>query len=90
MEIKYSGMGKAISEGVVRGVVCIDKTVIAIQQAVAEAEEMSGINNIRVVNVFAGQHVLKAVFIMVASFRHSSNEEITVEDINRLTNECIS
>ncbi len=86
-KLEILGMGKAISEGVVRGVVAnIDKTVIAIQQAVAEAEEMSGIN-IRVVNVgIAGQHI-KSSLHHGSIIRHSSNEEITVEDINRLTND---
>ncbi len=86
-KLEILGMGKAISEGVVRGVVAnIDKTVIAIQQAVAEAEEMSGIN-IRVVNVgIAGQHI-KSSLHHGSIIRHSSNEEITVEDVNRLTND---
>ncbi len=81
------GMGKAVSDGVIRGIVTnIDKTVNAIEKAVIEAEEQSGIN-IRVVNVgIAGQHIKSSIHHGSIT-RNSKDDEITVEDVNRLTND---
>ncbi|QHT69326.1 cell division protein FtsA [Rhodocytophaga rosea] len=86
-KLEILGMGKAVSEGVTRGLVTnIDKTVEAIMQAIAEAEQQSGIN-IRVVNVgIAGQHI-KSLKQRGSITRTSSDTEISVEDINRLTND---
>jgi cell division protein FtsA len=86
-KLEILGMGKANSEGVTRGLVTnIDKTVDAIIQAVAEAEAQSGIN-IRVVNVgISGQHI-KSMRQRGSITRNSSDEEIGVADINRLTND---
>lgn len=86
-KLEILGMGKANSEGVTRGLVTnIDKTVDAIIQAVAEAEQQSGIN-IRVVNVgISGQHI-KSMRQRGSITRNSSDEEIGVADINRLTND---
>ncbi len=80
------GMGKAVSDGVIRGIVTnIDKTVNAIEKAVNEASEQSGID-IRVVNVgIAGQHIRSAIHH--GSITRESNDEITVEDVNRLNND---
>jgi cell division protein FtsA len=80
-------MGKAVSEGVSRGVVVnIDKTVLAIKKAIAEAEEDAGVG-IGIVNVgIAGQHI-KSSMHHGSIIRHSANEEITVADIERLTND---
>ena len=57
-KLEVLGMGKSVSDGVIRGIVTnIDKTINAIKKAVVEAEEQSGID-IRVVNVgIAGQHI---------------------------------
>ncbi|QCK14561.1 cell division protein FtsA [Mangrovivirga cuniculi] len=81
------GMGQAVSDGVVRGVVNnIDKTVAAIQKAIREAEEQSGID-INVVNVgIAGQHIRSSMHHHSIT-RISDDDEIKVEDVNRLTNE---
>lgn len=86
-KLEILGMGKADSEGVTRGLVTnIDKTVEAIMQAIAEAEQQSGIN-IRVVNVgIAGQHI-KSLKQRGSITRNSSDTEIAVDDINRLTND---
>jgi cell division protein FtsA len=86
-KLEVLGMGKSVSDGVIRGIVTnIDKTVAAIQKAVAEAEENSGIN-IRVVNVgIAGQHI-KSSMHHGSITRTSYEEEITIEDITRLTND---
>lgn len=86
-KLEVMGMGKAVSDGVIRGIVTnIDKTVSAIEKAVAEAEEQSGID-IRVVNVgIAGQHIRSSIHHGSIT-REPSDDEITVEDINRLTND---
>lgn len=86
-KLEVLGMGKAVSDGVIRGIVTnIEKTVEAIKKAVAEAEENSGIN-IGVVNVgIAGQHIKSSIHHGSIT-RDSSEDEITIEDINRLTND---
>ncbi len=86
-KLEVLGMGKAVSEGVIRGIVTnIDKTVHAIEKAVNEASEQSGID-IRVVNVgIAGQHIKSSVHHGSIT-RNSLDDEITIEDINRLTND---
>jgi len=86
-KLEILGMGKAISEGVVRGIVSnIDKTVDAIKKAIRMAEEQSGIN-IGIVNVgIAGQHV-KSLQHNGSITRATTDNEITVEDVNRLTND---
>ncbi|GAB3226732.1 cell division protein FtsA [Hymenobacter seoulensis] len=86
-KLEILGMGKAVSEGVVRGIVSnIDKTVDAIKKAIRQAEEQSGIN-IGVVNVgIAGQHI-KSLQHNGSITRASAETEITVDDVNRLTND---
>ncbi len=86
-KLEVLGMGKAVSDGVIRGIVTnIDKTVTAIEKAVQEAEAQSGIN-IRVVNVgIAGQHIKSSIHTGSIT-RDAVDDEITVEDIKRLTND---
>ena len=86
-KLEILGLGKAVSEGVVRGMVSnIDKTVEAIKKAIRQAEEQSGID-IKVVNVgIAGQHI-KSLQHNGSITRTSVDSEITVEDVNRLTND---
>ena len=86
-KLEILGMGKAVSDGVIRGIVTnIDKTVRAIQKAIAEASDQSGIE-INVVNVgIAGQHIKSAVHHGGITLENQ-DEEITVEDIDRLTND---
>lgn len=86
-KLEILGMGKAISEGVIRGIVVnIDKTINAIEKAIAEAEEQSGID-IKVVNVgIAGQHINSSVQHHGMT-RANTDGEITVEDVNELSNE---
>jgi len=86
-KLEILGMGKSVSDGVMRGVVVnIDKTISAIQVAIKEAEEQSGID-IRVVNVgIAGQHI-KSSKHHGSIIRQSSQEEISIDDIKRLTND---
>ena len=84
-KLEILGMGKAVSEGVQRGLVLnIDKTVDAIKRAIRQAEEQSGID-IGVVNVgIAGQHI-KSLQHNGSITRPSGDNEITQDDVNRLT-----
>ncbi|MEM7108994.1 MAG: cell division protein FtsA [Bacteroidota bacterium] len=86
-KLEVLGMGKAESDGVIRGIVTnIDKTVAAIEKAVKEAEDQAGID-IRVVNVgIAGQHIKSSIHHGSIT-RDCNDDEITVEDINRLNND---
>ncbi len=86
-KLEVLGMGTAVSDGVIRGIVTnIDKTVSAIETAVKEAEEMAGIN-IGIVNVgIAGQHIKSAIHSGSIT-RDSTDGEITIEDVKRLTND---
>jgi len=86
-KLEVLGMGKAVSDGVIRGIVTnIDKTINAIKKAVTGAEEQAGID-IRVVNVgIAGQHIRSSVH-HGSIIRDTSDDEITIEDVNRLTND---
>jgi len=86
-KLEILGMGKAISDGVIRGIVTnIDKTVRAIQKAIEEASNQSGIE-INVVNVgIAGQHIKSAVHHGGITL-DNQDDEITIEDIARLTSD---
>jgi cell division protein FtsA len=83
-KLEVLGMGKAESEGVIKGIVTnIDKTVFAIEKAVKEASDMSGID-IGVVNVgIAGQHI-KSLQHRGIKTRSSVEEEISQKDIDEL------
>jgi cell division protein FtsA len=84
-KLEVLGMGKAESEGVIKGIVTnIDKTVFAIGKAIKEAGEMSGID-IGVVNVgIAGQHIRSTIHHGSIT-RNSREDEVSIEDVNRLT-----
>ena len=86
-KLEILGMGKAPSDGVREGVVSnINKTVAAIEQAVKDAEEKSKID-INVVNVgIAGKHIQCSIHHGSIT-RKSAEDEITSEDVNRLTND---
>ncbi len=86
-KLEVLGMGKSVSEGVNRGIVTnIEKTINSIETAISEAENQSGIN-IKVVNVgIAGQHIRSTVQHGGIT-RETSDDEINLEDINRLTND---
>jgi len=84
-KLEVLGMGKAESEGVIKGIVTnIDKTVFAIGKAIKEASDMSGID-IGLVNVgIAGQHIRSSIHHGSIT-RNSKDDEISIEDVNRLT-----
>jgi cell division protein FtsA len=86
-KLEVLGMGKAFSEGVKEGIVTnIHKTTVSIEQAIEEAEKNSGID-IKVVNVgIAGKHI-KSSLHHGSITRKSDEDEITVDDLDRLTND---
>ncbi len=81
------GMGKAVSDGVVRGIVInINKTVYAIEKAIKEASNQSNID-IKEVNVgIAGQHI-KSMIQHGSITIFNQDNEITIEDLTRLNND---
>lgn len=81
------GLGKAISEGVKEGTVSnIGKTIESIVAAIRMAEETSKID-IQLVNVgIAGKHI-KSTEHSGSITRKSREDEITIDDVNRLTND---
>lgn len=83
-KIEILGMGKSDSVGVSRGVVLnIEQTVQSIRNAVAEAENKSGVD-IKVVNVgIAGQHI-KSLQHRGIKTRNNLEEEISQKDIDAL------
>lgn len=86
-KLEILGLGKAVSDGVKEGTVRnISKTVAAIETAIKQAEEASKID-INVVNVgIAGKHIKSSVHHGSIT-RKSSDDEITVEDVDRLTSD---
>jgi cell division protein FtsA len=84
-KLEVLGMGKAESEGVIKGIVVnIDKTVMAIEKAIREASDIAGIN-IGVVNVgIAGQHIRSSIHHN-SLLRDTKDDENTIEDVSRLT-----
>lgn len=86
-KLEVLGMGKAISDGVKEGIINnINKTVMAISDAVKEAEDSSGID-IKVVNVgVAGKHIKSSVHHGSITLE-SKDSEITARDVKRLTND---
>ncbi|MCB0835408.1 MAG: cell division protein FtsA [Bacteroidetes bacterium] len=83
-KINILGVGKAHSDGVSRGVVVnIEKTVLAIREAVSQAEKQSGIK-IEVVHVgIAGEHVRSMQHKGIITLNNPAYE-ITQEEVNRL------
>jgi cell division protein FtsA len=86
-KLEVLGMGRAISDGVKDGIIAnINRTTEAIKQAIEEAEKNSGID-IKVVNVgIAGKHIRSSVHHGSIT-RKTDEEEITLDDVNRLTND---
>jgi len=84
-KLEVLGMGKAESEGVIKGVVTnIERTVVAISKAIKEAGDNAGIN-IGLVNVgIAGQHI-KSYIERGFAVRSSNDDEITIEDVSKMT-----
>jgi len=86
-KIEVLGIGKAKSLGVHRGVVNnITQTIQSIQQAVEEAEDISGIKIAEVVVGIAGQHIRSLQHSDYIT-RPNAEEVINEEDIEKLINQ---
>tara|TARA_R110002020_G_scaffold111312_3_gene256978 strand:+ start:20432 stop:21760 length:1329 start_codon:yes stop_codon:yes gene_type:complete len=86
-KLEVLGMGKAVSDGVDRGVVTnIDKTVHAIEKAVEEASEMANVDIADVIVGIAGQHIQSKIQ-SGSIMRQPTDDEITIEDVRRLSSE---
>ena len=85
-KLEILGTGKAISNGVSRGVVAnIDKTVDSIKIAVEDAEKESGITIEEVYVGIAGQHI-NSLQHRGEMVRDNIDEEITKTDLDKLDN----
>lgn len=87
-KLEVLGVGKASSDGgVIRGMVAnIDKTVRAINKALAEAEEQSGVN-ISSVNVGIAGHHIKSSMHHGSIILDAVDSEISAKDVRRLSND---
>ena len=86
-KMKILGYGSAVSDGVSRGmIVNVDKAAVAVKQALQAAEEDSGIS-INIVNVSVSGKHLTSSYHRGSITRESIDQEITVEDIRKLTND---
>src|SRR5690554_5077750 len=86
-KLEVLGLGKAVSEGVKRGIVAnIDRTVDAIGKAVNDASDMADVDVSDVIVGIAGQHIRSSVHHGVI-IRNPKDDEITVEDVRRLAND---
>jgi len=84
-KLEVLGMGKAVSDGVERGIVTnIDKTVTAIGKAVEECANMAEVDIAEVIVGIAGQHIQSKI-MHGSIMRQPTEDEITVEDVQRLT-----
>ena len=83
-KLEILGAGRAISNGVSRGIVAnIDKTVISIKEAVEEAKQKSGIDIKEVFVGIAGQHI-KSLQHRGEIVRDNIDVEIGKDDIEKL------
>lgn len=83
-KLEILGTGKAVSNGVMRGVVAnIDKTVSSIKVAVDQAELESGIKIDEVYVGIAGQHI-KSLQHRGEMVRDEISEEISKDDLDKL------
>ncbi|HSF55358.1 MAG TPA: cell division protein FtsA [Algoriphagus sp.] len=84
-KLEVLGMGKAVSDGVDRGIVTnIEKTVHAIQKAVEDCSNMADVDIAEVIVGIAGQHIQSKI-MHGSIMRQPSEDEITVEDVQRLS-----
>jgi len=83
-KLEILGTGRAVSNGVSRGIVAnIDKTVDSIKEAVAEAEQKSGVTIDEVFVGIAGQHI-KSLQHRGELVRENVEIEINKDDIDKL------
>lgn len=83
-KLEILGMGKAISDGVMRGVVTnIEKTVNSINKAVSEAETQAGIRIGKVIVGIAGQHI-RSSKILQSIVIDNEEGEVTLIEVKKL------
>lgn len=83
-KLEILGMGKAVSDGVMRGVVTnIEKTVNSINKAVSEAEEQAGIRIGKVIVGIAGQHI-RSSKIFQSIVIDNEEGEVTLIEVKKL------
>ncbi len=86
-KLEILGMGKAVSEGVVRGMVTnIDRTVNAINRAIEQAENQANID-IGKVNVGIAGHHIRSAIEHGSIISDNPEGEITTKDVKRLIND---
>jgi len=86
-KLEVLGMGKSVSDGVERGIVTnIEKTITAIEKAVEECSNMAEVDIAEVIVGIAGQHIHSKI-MHGSIMRPPSEDEITVEDVQRLTSD---
>lgn len=86
-KLEVLGMGKAVSDGVDRGIVTnIEKTVHAIEKAVEDCSNMAEVNIAEVIVGIAGQHIQSRI-MHGSIMRQPTEDEVTVEDVQRLTSD---
>jgi cell division protein FtsA len=84
-KLEVLGMGKAVSDGVDRGIVTnIEKTIHAIQKAVEDCSNMADVDIAEVIVGIAGQHIQSKI-MHGSIMRQPTEDEITVEDVQRLS-----
>jgi len=84
-KLEVLGMGKAVSDGVDRGIVTnIEKTVNAIKKAVEDCANMADVDIAEVIVGIAGQHIQSKI-MHGSIMRQPTEDEITIEDVLRLT-----
>jgi cell division protein FtsA len=84
-KLEVLGMGKAVSDGVDRGIVTnIEKTVNAIHKAVTDCSNMADVDIAEVIVGIAGQHIQSKI-MHGSIMRQPTEEEVTIEDVQRLT-----
>lgn len=85
-KLEILGMGKAPSNGVMRGEVTnIEKTVASINKAVSEAELQAGIRVGKVIVGIAGQHI-RSSKIYDTIVLDNPDGEVTLTEVKKLTN----
>lgn len=88
-KVEIMAIGKAVSEGVRRGVVMnIDQTVASIKEAVAKVEAQCDIKVNRVNVGIAGQHI-KSIQQPGIYTRKDLSQEISVEDVQALKDDMM-
>lgn len=86
-KLEILGVGKAVSDGVMRGEVTnIEKTVSSINKAVSEAEAQAGIIVGKVIVGIAGQHI-RSSKVQDSLVIDNPEGEVTITEVKKLEND---